>query len=311
MLSGGVILPRERLHEPAYSVVFEGGDKRLLLLQAVLSKMVCPLTARVADMGEVLTHVARIETWTQEASLLPISSGALAGIESLQRNAIAKQFAIKSGKATREQRLQAVEAVKKGALTWLEAELQKAFALIKQSSGLSGGVRSLSGQNDVPHLGHYMPGASVELWVQSEHDPFRREHILRFSFCLKHTTRFMVHVGPGPFPTPEEPDDVEVGTLPAYGQVTPGTSSRMKTTWEFFDSNGRLHQPATPQTPGTAVLARGRRAPPIQPPKPTEVQLVTFLTSMWPNAADVFPDAFKRAFDVFVTILNKELYGSL
>jgi serine/threonine protein kinase len=70
MLSGGVILPRERMHEPQFSGIF-GKGQRHQLIEILLGRMVCPLDRRIARTSEVLEELKKIEDWKKTRSCFP------------------------------------------------------------------------------------------------------------------------------------------------------------------------------------------------------------------------------------------------
>ena len=86
MISGGVVLPRERMHEEPYRQIFLRGERHLLL-QTLLQQMICPVEQRLKDMTEVAQRLEKIESWEKEARLLAISPQALAHLQNLQNTA--------------------------------------------------------------------------------------------------------------------------------------------------------------------------------------------------------------------------------
>ena len=299
MLSGGTTLPRERLHEPEYSRVFERGGQRQRLLQNLLSKMICPLATRLRTMGEVLVEIERIDIWSRDARVLPVSANALAGLEALQKRSIEKQRVAEENTVARSRRDVAVQNAKEGSLSWLKTELEKTRALIGHGGGLSSGVRSVSGENDVSGINELIPGEAVELWIRSTQDHVQREHVLRFSYCNKFSVRVSIQVaGAAMPPEPSEPEHAEVAILPAYGQLYPDARGQ-KPSWQLFTAQNALYSPAAP---GAASLMQMRRMQ-MQPAhlnQPVEVQALTFSTETWPGVADLFPGAFQKAVDAFV-----------
>ena len=79
MVSGGIILPRERLHEEKYRKIFASGE-RYHLLELLLRKMVCPVENRMQDMESVIREVGKIEGWERNARLLAIGPDGLASL---------------------------------------------------------------------------------------------------------------------------------------------------------------------------------------------------------------------------------------
>ena len=308
MFSGGVVLPRERLHEAEYNSVFLQAGERQRLFQVLLAKMLCPLNSRLQTINDVLDEVSRIENWTRDARLLPISQTALAGLETLQRRAIDAQRIAAENEAARNRRSVAIQVTQSGVLDWLKAELEKTATLVGQGAGLSSGVRVVAGEDGVPSINHYVPRNGVELWVQNQHDHFRRQHVLRFSLCSKFSVSVRVLAPGSPPPLePGEPEHADIGVLPAYGQIPqPASGSNQKANWFLLTSQNGLYQP--PEN-GRPVAQMHQRGPvhPMHVAQPTQVQMITFSTASWPSASELFPDAFKRALDTFVATIAKHM----
>lgn len=60
MLSGGVTVPRERLHEPQFSAIFATGQ-RYQLLEMLLRRMICPKEQRIQTAADVISELKKIE----------------------------------------------------------------------------------------------------------------------------------------------------------------------------------------------------------------------------------------------------------
>lgn len=82
MLSEGVILPREHIHEEQYRQFFAKGE-RYGLMELLLRRMICPQNQRIQSAGEVIKDLEKIEAWEKNARLLPIGDVALASIEQI------------------------------------------------------------------------------------------------------------------------------------------------------------------------------------------------------------------------------------
>ncbi|MDE2141180.1 MAG: serine/threonine protein kinase, partial [Elusimicrobia bacterium] len=89
MLSGGVILPRERLSDPQYDL-FKGRGGRYALLARLLDRMICVREKRIQTMSEVIKELQRIEDWEQkqEKALSRGASALLSGMLDDQRAAL-------------------------------------------------------------------------------------------------------------------------------------------------------------------------------------------------------------------------------
>ena len=86
MLSGGVVLSRERFEESSYTEVFSRGG-RYHLLDLLLRRMICSLDQRIQNMTLVEDGLQRVIDWDRTSAASPLSRGAFARIEALQRAA--------------------------------------------------------------------------------------------------------------------------------------------------------------------------------------------------------------------------------
>jgi serine/threonine protein kinase len=140
MVSGGTVLPRERVHEEQYSRIFDRGE-RYRLLHHLLMKMVSPLPSRLQTMEDVIRELENIQAWEQNAQLLPISKVGLAAIARIQRHA-RDAYQIRLDHMTVQENEQRTLAnVKEGFADWLRAELEKVAVFIGNGNGLRVDVR--------------------------------------------------------------------------------------------------------------------------------------------------------------------------
>ena len=77
MISGGVTVTRELLHEERYRSAFAKGERHKLL-DLLLRRMICGLEHRISTAEEALKELNKIELWEQTARLPPLSDGARA-----------------------------------------------------------------------------------------------------------------------------------------------------------------------------------------------------------------------------------------
>jgi hypothetical protein len=87
MLSSGVVVPRERLHEPQFSAIFATGQ-RYQLLEMLLRRMICPQERRIQTAADVIGQLKKIEDWDKNAQLLSINHDTLAVVRQLQRRSL-------------------------------------------------------------------------------------------------------------------------------------------------------------------------------------------------------------------------------
>jgi serine/threonine protein kinase len=307
MLSGGTVLPRERLHDPEYAKIFMAGERQRLI-ETLLSRMICGLSSRLSSMADVLSQLDRIESWERDARLLPIPLKTLSAIEEMKRKALEVHRQTEVNADIRSRRKAAVAATSKGALDWFHAELEKTAAIIGDGHGITAGVRVVEdGMNDSPILNNFRPGPGVELWVRNTYETFRGEHLLRFSVCNKFgitvTTHIMTAQQPSLQVPPDEPAHVELMIVPSYGRKVDGTRPRLPTDWQFFAADGGLHRPVTGQNQ-TRRMPTHRNVPRAQPQHAVKVQAIPFSTADWPAIAITFSAIFQQSADAFISAMN-------
>jgi serine/threonine protein kinase len=309
MLSGGTVLPRERLHDPDYAKILLAGERQRLFV-VLLSRMVCTsLQNRLASMDEVLDDLSRIESWERDARLIPIQPSTLSAIEEMKRKALEVHRQIEVNADIRTRRQAAVAATLKGTLDWFQAELEKTAALIDDGQNITAGVRTIeNGKNDSPILNDFRPGPAVELWVRNKSEVYQREHLLRFSVGTKVgfsvTTRVITGAEPSMQVPQDEPEHVELMVVPAYGRKTEGTTPNRKTDWQLFTVDGRLHRPVTGQNQNPHRQSAFRGIPRPQMQQPVHLRTISFSTAAWPSAASEFPAILQQTADVFISAMN-------
>jgi serine/threonine protein kinase len=97
MVTGGVRMPRERLHEQAYAAPFAAGG-RVLRLKILVSQMICARPERLNSMDEV---VRRLEALAAEAASEATVSIDHAALDRLKQATLAERAHIqqKDGRA--------------------------------------------------------------------------------------------------------------------------------------------------------------------------------------------------------------------
>ena len=128
MISGGIILPRERLNEEKYGGILRQGERHQLLL-SLLQQMICPLAGRLQTMVEVLGRLDRIETWEKQAQVLALSPQAFSGLQKIQNKLQEKIRLANENRTARQSEADRLEATKKDCEIWLQTELEKSEAI--------------------------------------------------------------------------------------------------------------------------------------------------------------------------------------
>jgi serine/threonine protein kinase len=186
MLTGGVILPRERLHEPHLRKIFEKSERHRLL-EILLTQMVCGLERRMESMSSVIEELSKIEDWEKNAQLSPMSPTALEAVQRLQRNSLESTRIAEENKVTKQQESQIRGATQRSVAALLKAELQKAVAYVGNAT-IACGVRdaAMPGSRPIIQTGaassYYRPLNGVELIFNDVSTP-TCAHALQLFLC--------------------------------------------------------------------------------------------------------------------------------
>src|SRR5260370_23208424 len=134
MLSGGVIVPRERHAEPQYDIFTEKGG-RYLLLARLLDRLICGREKRIQKMAEVGDELRRIGEWEhkQGAPLSARASAFLSTMLSEQRSALS--VAEHNSRVSQEEQAR-LEKYKAAVADWF-AERVKELAQALTHNGIS------------------------------------------------------------------------------------------------------------------------------------------------------------------------------
>jgi tRNA A-37 threonylcarbamoyl transferase component Bud32 len=308
MLSGGAIVPRERLHEDQYSAIFKGGE-RLKLFEALLPRMVCALPRRIQKMDHVIDSLQRIANWERDARLLPVGQKALSKIDELKSRSLRVQSQIDVNLEIRERRNAAFLAASDGILQWFRGELEKSALHIDDGDAVRAGVRDLGqDENNCPIIDSSRPGRGVELWIRLKHQRFQREHLYRVSIGSRMritTTSGLLGAGDqsSSIEIPqEEPSSVELALIPAYGQHFDG-SRPPQTNWQFFTEAGNLFQQKI--RAGSIGALRRPQLMGAPPQQTVSLQMLKFTTDDWPEVAGRFDDLLSRTLETFIEAIDK------
>ena len=303
MISGGIVLPRERLNEAAYAAVFMEGERHRLL-QRLLSRMICPIERRLTSMAEVTAEIERIQSWERNASLLPIDASTLAQIEGMKQKALEVKQQTDLNADIRARRYAALENTYDGAIDWFAAELEKFAAHFSERDLILTGVRRIDGnKNDMRSLDRFRPGPGVEVWIENKSESFRREHVLRLSIGTAGgmvVTTEIINGSVSSIRTPrKEEEHTKVLVVPSYGRRAAGQTGNLLE-WLLFRTDGELHQVDNHfQTRPSASRLGGQR-----PAQPVKIMALQFSTDDWPEAAEHFPELLKKSLQSFVTAMS-------
>jgi serine/threonine protein kinase len=306
MLSGGVIVPRERLHEPPFSQIFAKGQ-RYGLLEILLRRMICPLDRRIQSAADALKELEKIEVWERNAQLLPMSDTARAAVEQLQRRSLETGRIAAENKEARREEAQTLGSVQLSLSGWLTAELTKVAAEISSDSirchvrdASVGGFRVQTGSNSM-----YVALNSVELTVDDLNDPSNREHALQFCICRHNRSVVIVNSGPRPrLPEAEPARDIELANLPLYRQSFKHQNLEIAPSLGYISrkdqvgaTRGRLELPHGGKRTQVSHYRVDRIAHSFE--KDVAVH-AAFRASEWPANEEQIREVLKEAIDAFL-----------
>jgi len=308
MISGGIILPRERLHEQQYSQIFLRGERHQLL-KTLLQQMICPLDQRLKDMAEVAQRLEKIETWEKEAHLLAISPQALARIQNLQNTAQENSRIKAANSAARVQEAERLNAVKQCFESWLQPELEKVAAYIASAGILKSEVRAIA-ENSLANWGiktspssGYRTISGLEMCLRQPDDQFHCEHILQIRLCGKIGMTVSSFIGPYK-PSAQPPQDQNLALVPFYRRDSSVKAQVGVEFGGFFtmkETAGRIR--GVFHTPGALPYPHGNTVRVEAVTKSFHQglsQIVPFRASEWPLVTDRLRIGLQEAIDSFI-----------
>lgn len=217
MLSGGTIIPRERIHEDLYRHIFDKGE-RYRLMEILLRQMICSNDERIQGADEVIVRLDKIARWEQNAHTLPVSEASLSAISKLQQRSMETGRIAAENKNARAREQEILNSVQISVTAWLKAELEKTAAQIA-SHTIKVSVQDAPVPDSI-QIGErtfYDSLNGVEVILQDIHDQRGRLHVLQFFLCRQRKFIISVTVGDSnPQPKEQPPRDAELAILPVY-----------------------------------------------------------------------------------------------
>lgn len=190
MLSGGKVVPRERMHEPQFADVFQRGE-RYKLLQILLQQMICPLEHRIRSMGEVIAGLRRIEGWEQQMLRSPMGEDGLRAAERLRQRSVATQRVASENAKARAEEASILAAAKSAVESFLQTALQQSASELQTGGALIAEVQDIAPVDKIrfANNGWLEPlGGRALSFGTSPGDPHRR-HLLELILCEERRMR--------------------------------------------------------------------------------------------------------------------------
>ncbi|MEQ1489191.1 MAG: serine/threonine-protein kinase [Terricaulis sp.] len=311
MLSGGKIVPREKIGEAQYGALFEQGERHQLLY-ILLQQMISPLGQRIGAMPEVRDRLLRIQRWEAQALASPLSGAGLSAIEGLRQKSIVRDRVADENAKARAGEASVRSSAKAMVETFLGAELEKVAKDLNSGGALLADVAKLAPDaiERVRLSGGWLEplgGCALSL-APSATDPNRR-HLLQLVLCEERLMTTTVRHGPS---KPEDDlrpaRDIHFVALAHYGLIADQLASRRPALAGFLSGpriagQTRMHDGLTTaqSRPRTITIHR------VMKTFYTNVAVkVRFSAGAWPDPADDVRAFVGAASETFFAQVNAE-----
>jgi serine/threonine protein kinase len=222
LFSGGVIVPRERLHEERYSAIFKSGQRHQLF-RRLLGEMICGYDERFKTMSDVLQGLQRIEEWEQTAQSRPLSASTLDSIHRLQNEAEKKRQVLDESTTARGLEQDRLAAVRQSFKDWASEALRPIAEAIAAPS-LSAAVAPIDDLSMelnkilLSHNSFYEAAACVQLAVAETGERHRTTHLLKLVLYKKTIVKVVMVSGDGHTSQACTPRDFQLAFIPVYAR---------------------------------------------------------------------------------------------
>jgi hypothetical protein len=304
MISGGTVLPRERIGDAAYSDRFKVGG-RYVLLEILLKRMICEAASRISDMKAVIQEIDRIATWDERATVVPFSDKTRNRLAILQRDVLASKEVAATNVANAQAQRNVEAQVQEHLGEWLRSELGNFAEEIGGGGLITATVLSIpdddfSGAGSPPFLAKW----GYELRLGNLSAQTDRLHGMQLFFCTEFTVRSRV-IMPGQSLANElDPiEDRRIAILPMYA-VRPSDSTRttQKTAIRyFFGENARLVAPANPNE----MARRGMASQRAMGARDQSIRRLQFCYSQWPEVEATLRTFLSLCCDDFIAAVSR------
>ncbi len=316
ILSGGIILPRESIHEEEFRKIFAKGE-RYGLMEILLRRMICRQDQRIQSVAEVIEQLEKIEAWEKNALLLPVSADTLASIGQLQRQSQEAGRVTEENRRARIQENETLAAVQLSLTEWLRAELEK-VALLISSDILRCKVQVAGMPNGQPlkvqagNTSFYQALNGVEMTLEDANDQLNRQHALQFFFCQH--SRFTITVTTGrrvPGPQVQPAKDFEIAILPFYRQTQAHRHPHSPSAMGYFNRKSEIgtirNRITAPKRPGQIGRPQPYRVNSVSASFDASLSLhEAFRTSEWPGNEERIRELLKEAIASFITYIKTD-----
>ncbi len=299
IISGGIVLPRERLDDPKYAAILAKGG-RFHLLDLLLRRMICPPESRIQSMAQVEEELKRIADWDTTSLASPISEAGMRRLEALQRATVEDRRVAAASAAERQDNEATAAAILKQLSSFAEAELEKAAAAIGAGDVFITSVRDVpSGELGHIELNKLFALAGVEL-VIGDVETEGSAIILQLLICRSSTPQVTVQIG-NAVAEPKPPAEIIHAIAPRITIRYRKGSYSGPLRFFFLGQNGVLANAPEPRRIALQIKAArlGQAA------KPAQVFKTEIASSHWPELASNLASFIGSVLDSFLVVLDR------
>lgn len=296
MITGGVVLPRERLADATYAELFSRGG-RYDLLRLLLDRMICPQPKRIPSMGDVIGEIERIQHWDRNSKQAPISEAGAAKLEQLRRAILNERHVAELNEVARAAENQLQLQVQSQIKEWLHDELKIFADTISEGAALNATVQETATPRGA-YVGDYVGRSGCEVVVHNFGTQFARDHVLQLWLCQRFHITF--NAAPG---VQYQPVDHPIVILPTYAWRAPNPAMTTRSAAHYYIARGA--QLVAIPDPKSALQQRWQHTSNKGAP---DLLLAQFRTSEWPGAAASLKPVVMQICDAFLDVLlrNKD-----
>jgi serine/threonine protein kinase len=289
MISGGLVLPRERLDEEKYAKPLKRGERHRLL-GILISKMVCPIERRIKTIKEVIGELGQIEEWDQRAQVVSFSRRGWEALERLKKSSV--EFGRISDENTKARFSESarIDAVRQSFCDWIRIKLEQSAAAIQVGGALSAAVHELSEPIELrlTLLTSVASIAGFDLSIVRPAGYSGYSDNLRFVLCLSDMDTGLIQERGVAAPSPAR--DRLLVFFPHYAWVEERNPRRL--CLQGFVQSKRSNLPRSKRTHVSPHFGRN-------------VSLHTeFRASEWPAATTRLQETYNEAIESFFKFLN-------
>jgi serine/threonine protein kinase len=187
MISGGIVIPRERIYEKKYSGIFSKGE-RYGLLKILLSKMICHIDQRLKSMKDVIKELEHIGSWESSARIAPLNAVAKDALNRMKQEQLESQNIKAQNMEARQQEMQSLQDVGQSFIDWLRVELETIRSFSHSEGVLHSEVIDLPAdftnwRTQITPTKWFEKIDGLAITLEKQQETFQKKHALLLMLC--------------------------------------------------------------------------------------------------------------------------------